>query len=398
MSEAGLCLRHEFRHPFKRKTNATMSNFSDREDRAMVQLVAAYQLDGRRVSWIAIEQAMKRTSVSTKCANHLRMRFKTLTNRFGRDVSVFPLRYRASPIPSAVSSSDRGLRASIVARCDGSATVETTPMAPAVARCDMPASVEATPLAQAKPSTLAFEPLRACQEKSAANENLLMCFNMMLAGAAPRLIADATIDEAMLKILGSVEKSTVRQPTGRRDENVGELSVSAVKQMIGAIKLTPDDVFLDVGCGLGNIAIQVALQTTAKKSVGVDMRQDVAEFGKRMVLRHWTSFPGLQRVFLFVGDVRVLNLAEDVRTQDTTVLYCHNTVFATASNLAIRRVCCDLKSLRAVVLAAVLCPRHRVSCYDEFCTMWSLTNTLKAEVTYKSREVDLYVYERSGVF
>ena len=380
VSNSGLCLRHEFRHPFKRKTNATMSNFSDREDRAMVQLVAAYQLDGRRVSWIAIEQAMKRTSVSTKCANHLRMRFKTLTNRFGRDVSVFPLRYRASPIPSAASSSDPALRTSIVA-C-----------------CNVPTTVEATPLAPAEPSRPVFAPRRACLDKSVANANLLMRFNMMLAGAAPQLIADAAIDQAMLMILGSVEKSTVRQPTGRRDENVGELSVSAVKQMIGAIKLTPDDVFLDVGCGLGNIAIQVALQTTAKKSVGVDMRQDVAEFGKRMVLRHWTSFPGLQRVFLFVGDVRVLNLAEDVRTEDTTVLYCHNTVFAPASNLAIRRVCCLLKSLRAVVLAAVLCPRHRASCYDEFCMTWSLTQTFKAEVTYKSEGVNLHVYERSAVF
>ena len=342
-----------------------MSNFSDAEDRVLVQLVATYQHVGRRVKWSELDQDMKRTIATTKTPHQLRMRLKTLTNRFGRLVTAFPRRYLDTVNPTDAES-------------------PICPAVPAIATPDPPPSTSAH-----LPSPTHRAPIGA--------DSVLMCFNMMLAGAAPEPIESPRIDQVMLTILGTVDRSIVRQASGKRDENLGELATSGVQELILATGLVPSDIFLDVGCGLGNIVIQVVLQTKVQMSIGVEMRKDVVERAKNIMSRNWSQFPALARAFLIVGDVRTLDLADDPRTKNTTVLFCHNNAFEETSNHALLRACKSMMSLRAVVLGVQHCPRHRQSCWDEFCMTWRLTKVFKVYVTYKGSQANLYMYERMSV-
>lgn len=65
-----------------------MSDFSDAQDRRLVQLACMYERRGSKISWVHIASKMKGKS-TTKLANRL----KTLQNRHGKQVLRFPVWY-----------------------------------------------------------------------------------------------------------------------------------------------------------------------------------------------------------------------------------------------------------------------------------------------------------------
>ena len=71
-----------------------MSDFSDKEDRMLVQLV--YQHIGKRISWTNIAKKMK----SKKRPEQLRLRVTCLKKRLGNGLSNFPRWYFLKPVSS----------------------------------------------------------------------------------------------------------------------------------------------------------------------------------------------------------------------------------------------------------------------------------------------------------
>ncbi|EEY64809.1 uncharacterized protein PITG_15598 [Phytophthora infestans T30-4] len=70
------------------------------------------------------------------------------------------------------------------------------------------------------------------------------------------------------------------------DENAGEVlpaAVSKIIEMIGNIR--HDDVFLDVGAGLGNVAAQFAVQTKARQCLGIKTRPELVSRGGKSSIR-----------------------------------------------------------------------------------------------------------------
>lgn len=65
-----------------------MSDFSDAQDRRLVQLACMYEHRRSKISWVQIARKMKGQS-TTKLANRL----KTLQNRHGKQVLHFPAWY-----------------------------------------------------------------------------------------------------------------------------------------------------------------------------------------------------------------------------------------------------------------------------------------------------------------
>ncbi|KAE9009472.1 hypothetical protein PR001_g16432 [Phytophthora rubi] len=64
-----------------------MADFSDEEDRQLVQLAAVYKQAGRRIDWVSVEKDMR---PSTWSATKLQQRIKTLKRRYGNNVLSFP--------------------------------------------------------------------------------------------------------------------------------------------------------------------------------------------------------------------------------------------------------------------------------------------------------------------
>ncbi|KAG3111420.1 hypothetical protein PI125_g9155 [Phytophthora idaei] len=98
-----------------------------------------------------------------------------------------------------------------------------------------------------------------------------------------RLLAPSQAERAIREIFSSVSAAAVRQQAGKTDENTGKMlpaAVSSVIQMIGNVH--QDDVFLDIGAGLGNVAAQFAIQTNARRCLGIEKRPEVSFACKRM--------------------------------------------------------------------------------------------------------------------
>lgn len=54
-------------------------------------------------------------------------------------------------------------------------------------------------------------------------------------------------------------------------ETYGELLPESVSKLINAVSITEDDVFLDLGSGLGKVVSQLFLQTKVKESRGIEI-------------------------------------------------------------------------------------------------------------------------------
>eukprot|EP00644_Phytophthora_capsici_P019582 jgi/Phyca11/52778/gw1.859.2.1 len=109
---------------------------------------------------------------------------------------------------------------------------------------------------------------------------------------------------AVQDIYRSVSAADIRQEAGKTDGNAGEMlptAVTSILQMIGEVR--QEDVFLDVGAGLGHVVAQVALQTNAHRCLGIEKRHDVVSSGARCVRSHVSLFGHLRRGLVLTGDV-----------------------------------------------------------------------------------------------
>jgi hypothetical protein len=112
-----------------------MSDFSDKEDKMLVQLAIQQELNGiKRISWIEISKKMR----SKKRPDQLRLRLACLKKRFGKELLKFPVRYHgdinfSTPIKLkkvqqpevCMSPIQRRLETSLMSLFDGSSDSET---------------------------------------------------------------------------------------------------------------------------------------------------------------------------------------------------------------------------------------------------------------------------------
>jgi tRNA G46 methylase TrmB len=65
-----------------------------------------------------------------------------------------------------------------------------------------------------------------------------------------------------------------------------------------ACSLTKNDVFTDIGSGVGNVITQVAQQSNVACSIGLEIRSNVAKLGKRMIKEAVQQFLQLEKRFM----------------------------------------------------------------------------------------------------
>ena len=198
--------------------------------------------------------------------------------------------------------------------------------------------------------------------------------------------------QAVISIFGSVSKRDINHSGARVEHNAGELTFSGAMEMMKHLgDLNEGDVFVDIGSGLGNVVVQVALQSNVGKSVGIDIREDLIELSRRRIEENKKQYNQLEKVNLINEDITVMNATE---LQDATIVFCNNKLFSPKAVLALGAILCDLPNAKLVVVGQLQCPRHRASCLREFCAVWSHTKTFAFAMTYTSDPVNRYFYER----
>ncbi|KAF1777448.1 histone H3-K79 methyltransferase [Phytophthora cactorum] len=121
-----------------------------------------------------------------------------------------------------------------------------------------------------------------------------------------------------------------------REMFVNKLDGHKITQTIGP--LHPSDVFLDVGAGIGNVLLQVALTTSVKTCVGFEMRAE--------------------KVVMIPTDVRDAALPCRVPTRDATTNLANMFLFEEDAKLIVARKLSTMHSARLIITTSPFCPRH----------------------------------------
>lgn len=199
---------------------------------------------------------------------------------------------------------------------------------------------------------------------------------------------------ATRRIFAKITQEDVRQPSGKSGLNSGEMLPMGVAKMIEAMLIGPSDVFGDIGSGIGSVLAQVALQTTAGRCVGVEIRYDLAARSRDLMRQFTQEYPRLSRVSILTGDIK--NVTAEIREnlRGCTVLYCNNKVFEPEDNLAVQEYIAT-SDARLVLLLDQFCRRcHGERCVNKFCRMWECEPTIQVSVSWSAYPVSLFIYHR----
>ncbi|KAG1693227.1 hypothetical protein DVH05_023692 [Phytophthora capsici] len=142
-------------------------------------------------------------------------------------------------------------------------------------------------------------------------------------------------------VLSTLFKCVSRHKFQSPDCHAGEITADGVSAVLKTLPaLTPDDIFVDVGSGIGNVIAQVVLETLVKKCIGA------------------IKYSRLSDIAVYRADVRAMD--ENVQTElgCATILYANNLVFDPTSNLALEEFAMGSHSLVHLIFTKNVCGRH----------------------------------------
>jgi precorrin-6B methylase 2 len=202
---------------------------------------------------------------------------------------------------------------------------------------------------------------------------------------------------------------TFRAYKPRSEEVYGEAHPIFCNQLIRHMAITSDDVFVDIGSGIGTVVMQVALMCGCR-AMGIEIRTalhrvaetflaQLKEFSAR---RGWT---GMGEVLLLSGDATALpelEVANDhgVKLRDATVVFCNNYVFSVELEDKIFNMLDQcLKPGAKVVVMKPYCPRYRPGSQrwsghvlNNFKYPYEVASTARESVSWTSNAVSYFIY------
>ncbi|XP_010826728.1 PREDICTED: histone-lysine N-methyltransferase, H3 lysine-79 specific [Bison bison bison] len=112
-------------------------------------------------------------------------------------------------------------------------------------------------------------------------------------------------------------------------EVYGETSFDLVAQMIDEIKMTEDDLFVDLGSGVGQVVLQVAAATNCKHHYGVEKADIPAKYAETMdrEFRKWMKWYGKKHAEYTLERGDFLSEEWRERIANTSVVFVNNFAF-----------------------------------------------------------------------
>ncbi|KAL4115759.1 hypothetical protein PRIC2_012765 [Phytophthora ramorum] len=184
----------------------------------------------------------------------------------------------------------------------------------------------------------------------------------------------------------------------RRLMTYGEVSVESIAATIlPLLNLDEDDVFFDLGCGTGKILVQAALQTSCKRTIGIELMQNRVLEGHKALKRLKAldlSILHEKQIEVFRGDIFVP--PEEAHLMDATVVFINNVMFGPVLMLKVLALLKDMPKLRCVVTLRKICERHgNVKCTraGNYCIAY-VHPPIEAEIDVSwADKTSVYLYE-----
>jgi hypothetical protein len=205
------------------------------------------------------------------------------------------------------------------------------------------------------------------------------------------------IYEAIDEIFGHFTVADVKQPSGAKQLNAGEIAPVGVTAMVQAIDISTDDIFLDIGSGTGSVLAQIILQTPVRKCFGLEIREALSQKSRDTINAMKIKYARLLLIDIITGDIKDLsvNTAQDFST--ATYVFCNNLVFTPEDSLAVSTFLCKSLMCKFALVTDRFCARCSSACTNEFCMSWSEVKVVAAQSCWKDEPVDIYIYKRKGL-
>ncbi|RCI05962.1 Nucleosomal histone H3-Lys79 methylase [Rhizopus stolonifer] len=146
----------------------------------------------------------------------------------------------------------------------------------------------------------------------------------------------------------------------------GEINPSLVKEFIVKTNINSNSVFMDLGCGIGNVVLQVAAQTGCE-AYGIEIMETPCKFAKRQLkeyaarMKAWRLPTG--KIHFRHGDfldVAANDLYSTLKRSD--VLLVNNYAFDAATNQALAQLFLDLKEGTKIISLKSFVPKnHKIN-------------------------------------
>ncbi|KAK9890270.1 hypothetical protein WA026_010379 [Henosepilachna vigintioctopunctata] len=141
-------------------------------------------------------------------------------------------------------------------------------------------------------------------------------------------------------------------------EVYGETSYDLVCQMIDQIEITPEDVFIDLGSGVGQVVLQMAAATPCKICFGVERAEVPSRYADSMNknFRTWMKWYGKK-----YGDYKLIRgdfLTEEhcEKINQASIVFVNNFAFGPTVDHQLKERFADLKDGARIVSSKSFCP------------------------------------------
>jgi precorrin-6B methylase 2 len=156
----------------------------------------------------------------------------------------------------------------------------------------------------------------------------------------------------------------------------GEITFESLKRLTDDLKLCKDDVFYDLGSGVGKVVVQVFLDSPIKKAVGIELSITRCDHAKKVLQKLQTKLK--DRTLEFHHQ----NIADASLSDATVVFMCSTCYSDDLMKKMTDKLALVKKGLRVITLKRL--PQH---------TSFKLVKTYTLAMTW-STNASVHVYER----
>ncbi|XP_017782818.1 PREDICTED: histone-lysine N-methyltransferase, H3 lysine-79 specific-like isoform X2 [Nicrophorus vespilloides] len=138
----------------------------------------------------------------------------------------------------------------------------------------------------------------------------------------------------------------------------GETSYELISQMIDQIDITPEDIFIDLGSGVGQVVLQMAAATPCKICLGIERAEVPSRYAESMNknFRTWMKWYGKKfgEYKLMKGDFLMEEHREKINS--ATIVFVNNFAFGPTVDHQLKERFADLKDGARIVSSKSFCP------------------------------------------
>eukprot|EP00057_Strongylocentrotus_purpuratus_P007426 XP_011661900.1 PREDICTED: histone-lysine N-methyltransferase, H3 lysine-79 specific isoform X1 [Strongylocentrotus purpuratus] len=141
-------------------------------------------------------------------------------------------------------------------------------------------------------------------------------------------------------------------------EVYGETSYDLVAQMLEHVKINEDDVFIDLGSGVGNVVLQVAAATSCKLAYGIEKADVPAHYseGMQKEYKRWMKWYGKEHSFFLLDHGDFLSDTMKEKIASSNIIFVNNFAFGPRVDHQLKERFANMKEGAKIVSSKAFCP------------------------------------------